>query len=125
MNRTALPRPSHRRYGAFMGLAHRAALGSALLLLGASASAWRRTTRRLRPLVLDAGLAALAINWLMIDTRFEGPVLLVLPAIRSVCPTHGIVLADLPALALLTAAAIHASRHAVGFLRTALPCELT
>ena len=87
-----------------MGYAHRAAL----ILLGASASVWRRTTRRLRPMVLHAGPAALAIIWLKIDTRFEEPVLLVLPAIRSVCPTHGIVLADLPALALLSAAAIHA-----------------
>ena len=108
-----------------MGLAHPAALGSALLLLGASASVWRRTTRRLRPLVLDAGLAALAIIWIMIDARFEGPVLLVLPAIRSVCPTHGIVLADLPALALFGGVALHAARHAVGFRRTALRCELT
>ena len=108
-----------------MGLAHSAALASALLLLGATASAWRRTTRRLHPLVLDAGLAAFAIIWLMIDARFEGPVLLVLPAIRSVCPTHGIVLADLPALALLGGAALHAARHAVGFRRTDPRCELT
>ena len=108
-----------------MGLAHRAALASALLLLGASAFAWRRTTRRLRPLVRNAGLAAVAIIWLVIDSWFEGPVLFVLPAIRRVCPTHGVVLADLPALAFLGAVALHAARTTVGFLRTNLHTKLT
>jgi hypothetical protein len=49
---------------------------------------------------LAAGLAAAAVGWVLVNGPVEGPVLLVL------APSHGITVADLPAMVALVIAGV-------------------
>jgi UDP-N-acetylmuramyl pentapeptide phosphotransferase/UDP-N-acetylglucosamine-1-phosphate transferase len=59
--------------------------------------AWQ--TRGVRSYLAAANLVVMALAWVRIDGGFEGPVLL------TVTASHGVTLADLPAVLLVLAAA--------------------
>lgn len=95
-----------------MGNERKALLVVVLVVLAVLAVAVPRAASHLRRLLVDGALSGLALVWVLADVKFEGPVLFVLPAVGGGCPTHGIVLADLPAIALLAAVGLHASHFA-------------